>query len=81
MHQKSNVLVNVLKVNRKSAESKEMEIELKSNYALCGKLKRTSVDVDVNKSNSDDSYDDNLEVFGGFEDGLNESNISNMKEV
>ena len=68
--------------NRKNTESKEIDIELKNNYAeLCEKSERGGIGGDGGKSCSDKSNGNNLEAFDGFADGWNDLDISTVQEV
>ena len=60
-----NDLIKVVRRNRNSIQSKEMDNELKTSYAkICGKIgERNGGGV---SSDSDDSDDESLEAYNGF---------------
>jgi len=67
-----NYLVICVKKGRASNDSKDMDVELKSNYAkLCGKLSSININGDENSSDSDDSDDGDLEAYDGFAEESN----------
>jgi len=62
-----NHLVTIVRKGRASNASKEIEMELKSNYAkLCGKHNGRNNSGDGNSSNSNENDYDDLEACGGF---------------
>lgn len=62
-----NYLVTIVRKGRASNTSKEMEMELKSNYAkICGKQNNRNNTGDGSDSDSDESDGGDLEAYDGF---------------